>query len=43
MLLTEDFQSDYGIHGIATGDYDQIGAVGQIDLGENVKLYLNTS
>lgn len=43
MLLSEKFQSEYGIHGIATGDYDQIGAVGQIDLGNNVKLYLNTS
>ena len=41
-LVSEKFQREYGINGIATGDYDQIGAVGQVQLDENTKLVLNT-
>lgn len=41
-LVSERFQGEYGLHGIATGDYDQIGAVGQIQLEANTKLVLNT-
>ena len=42
MLLSEKFQTNLGIHGLATGDYDQIGAQGTIDLGEGEKIHLST-
>ena len=43
MLVSEAFQQEHDISAIATGDYDQIGAVGQFEIGENVKNFLNTS
>ena len=43
MLVSEAFQQEHDISAIATGDYDQIGAVGQFEISENVKNFLNTS
>ena len=37
MLVSEAFQKDNDVSAIATGDYDQIGAVGQFEISENVK------
>lgn len=43
MLISEKFQADNDISAIATGDYDQIGAVGQYKESEDVTNFLNTS
>ena len=43
MLISEAFQQEHDISAIATGDYDQIGAVGQFEVSENVKNFLNTN
>ena len=43
MLISEKFQQDNDISAIATGDYDQIGAIGQITKSDDTKLFLNTS
>lgn len=43
MLVSEAFQQEHDISAIATGDYDQIGAVGQFEVSENVKNFLNTN
>ena len=43
MLISEAFQQERDISAIATGDYDQIGAVGQFEISENIKNFLNTN
>lgn len=43
MLVSEAYQQEHDISAIATGDYDQIGAVGQFEISENVKNFLNTN
>ena len=43
MLVSEAFQEDNDVSAIATGDYDQIGAVGQFEIEEGRKNFLNTS
>ena len=43
MLISEKFQDMNDVSAIATGDYDQIGAVGQVDKADESKLFLNTS
>ena len=43
MLVSEAFQQEHDVSAIATGDYDQIGAVGQFEISENVKNFLNTN
>ena len=43
MLVSEAFQEDNDVSAIATGDYDQIGAVGQFEISEGRKNFLNTS
>ena len=43
MLVSEAFQEENDVSAIATGDYDQIGAVGQFEIAEGHKNFLNTS
>lgn len=43
MLVSEAFQEENDVSAIATGDYDQIGAVGQFEISEGHQNFLNTS
>lgn len=43
MLISEQFQSEKNVSAIATGDYDQIGAVGQYKENDETINFLNTS